>query len=428
LPFYFCLFDIIFKKSHAMKNIFLLLAFCLLAVVSSPSQWIVVSTQGNTAVSFPSADIGYSTANGITKKTTNGGVNWSTLSGGNMTGIFFINNLTGWIVGYPGYIGRTTTGGGFIQQPTGIQDRLNDVFFIDENTGWVAGGDFGTERMFKTTNGGVNWIPVSSGLPNKMFSVYFINANTGWSVGGPSSPKIIKSTNGGNNWFQQSTTVNTPLYSVMFADSTTGWAVAGYLGGETIIKTTNGGNVWFSQSSGDTRYLRECYVRDPQTAFAVGQGGKLIWTTNGGTNWTIQQTGSSVELWSIDFANDTIGYAIGSTVVLKTTNGGITFVNNPSNEIPEKFVLYQNYPNPFNPVTDINFELPAAAYVTLTIFDISGRKLLDLVNEKQNAGYHKARWDASAYASGVYFYRIEARQTGSLTGDFARVKKMVLVK
>ena len=77
------------------------------------SQWSVISTQGNTAVSFPSGDTGYSTANGITRKTTNGGYNWTSLSGGNLTGIFFINDLTGWVVGYPGYIGRTTNGGSF---------------------------------------------------------------------------------------------------------------------------------------------------------------------------------------------------------------------------------------------------------------------------------------------------------------------------
>ncbi|MCX6163296.1 MAG: hypothetical protein NTU73_00260, partial [Ignavibacteriae bacterium] len=63
----------------------------------SLSQWSVISTQGNEALSFPSVNIGYSTANGITKKTTNGGFNWSTLSGGNLSGIFFLNDLTGWV-------------------------------------------------------------------------------------------------------------------------------------------------------------------------------------------------------------------------------------------------------------------------------------------------------------------------------------------
>jgi photosystem II stability/assembly factor-like uncharacterized protein len=419
-----------------LKLFYIIIIFSFLSVTSF-SQWQVISTQGNEAVSFPSSNTGYSTANGVTKKTINGGINWSTLSGGNLTGIFFINDMTGWVVGYPGYIGRTTNGSSFTQEPTAISDRLNDVFFINDNTGWVVGGDFSVERIFKTTNAGTNWNVQTSGTANKLFSVYFIDAMTGWSVGGPSAPKIIKTTNGGDNWFTQSTTVGTPLYGVMFSDANTGWAVAGYIGGETIIKTTNGGTNWFSQSSGDNRYLRDCYVRNSSTAFGVGQGGKLIWTTNGGDNWVVQVTGSTVELWSIDFANDSIGYAIGDNVVLKTTNGGVVFVNSTSNTVPENFVLYQNYPNPFNPTTKITFTIPLSPLysqpaserergvggflVSLKIFDLLGNEIATLVNEQLSPGTYETEWSASSYSSGVYFYRLTS-------GDFLETKRMVLVK
>ena len=408
------------------KILFVIIINCSLLITNCFPQWSVVSTSGNEAVSFPGKDTGYSTANGITKKTITGGVNWSTVSGGNLSGIFFLNNLTGWVVGYPGYIGKTTTGGTFTQQPSGVSDRLNDVFFINENTGWVVGGDFGTERLFKTTNGGANWEPIPSGYPNKMFSVYFIDENTGWTVGGPSAPKILKTTNGGTNWILQTSPASTPLYSVMFADANTGWAVAGYLGGETIIKTTNGGTTWLSQSSNDNRYLRDCYVINSSKAFAVGQGGKLIMTTNGGTNWVVQSTGSSVELWSIDFANDTIGYAIGSSVVLKTTNGGVTFINNYSNEIPEEFILHQNYPNPFNPSTKFRFNIPPSEgaggrILKIIIYDILGREITTLANEQLSPGTYEISWDASNYPSGVYYYQLTA-------GDKSFTRKMILMK
>jgi hypothetical protein len=254
---------------------------------------------------------------------------------------------------------------------------------------------------------------------------------TGWSVGGPSSPKIIKTTNGGDNWFMQTTTIATPLYSVMFADANTGWAVAGYIGGETIIKTSNGGTNWFSQSSGDNRYLRDCFVRNSTTAFAVGQAGKLIWTTNGGDNWVVQQTGSSIELWSIDFANDSIGYAIGDNVVLKTTNGGVVFVNNTSNEVPQDFVLYQNYPNPFNPSTKIRFDVgpplspllakEGTGVVSLKIYDLLGHEISTLVNEQLPPGTYEVEFSGTNYPSGVYFYRLTA-------GDFSITKSMILLK
>jgi|WetSurMetagenome_2_1015567.scaffolds.fasta_scaffold67667_2 photosystem II stability/assembly factor-like uncharacterized protein len=402
-------------------SLFLFLYYLLYITHYSLSQWSVISNQGNEAVSFPSVNIGYSTTNGITKKTTNGGFNWSTLSGGNLSGIFFLNDLTGWVVGYPGYIGKTITGSTFTQQQTGISDRLNDVFFINENTGWVVGGDFSVERIFYTTNGGTNWTAQTSNTANKLFSVHFINENTGWSVGGPSSPKIIKTTNGGTNWFTQTTTAITSLYSVMFADENTGWAVAGYLGGETIIKTTNGGANWFSQSSGDTRYLRDCFVKNPNTMIAVGQGGKIITTTNGGNNWIVQSTGSSVELWSVDFPNDTVGYAIGDNVVLKTTNGGVTFISGLSNNIPGEFKLYQNYPNPFNPGTVIGYSLLKNSFVTLKIYDILGKEIAILVDEKLKSGKYEVTFDGSRLSSGIYFYKLVA-------GNFSETKKMLMIK
>jgi photosystem II stability/assembly factor-like uncharacterized protein len=422
----------VYNNLLIIKAFRILVTFQLLCILSF-SQWTVVSNQGNEAVFFPSENTGYSTSNGITLKTTNGGFNWSFVSGGNLTGIFFTNNLTGWVVGYPGYIGKTTTGGAFLQQQTGISDRLNDVFFIDNNTGWVVGGDFGTERIFKTTNGGTNWIPQSSGTSNKLFAVHFIDANTGWSVGGPSAPKIIKTTNGGDNWITQTTTVNTPLYSVMFADANTGWAVAGYIGGETIIKTTNGGTNWFSQSSGDNRYLRQCFVLNSSTAFAVGQSGKIIKTTNGGNNWIIQP-GTTIELWSVKFVNDTVGYAIGDNVVLKTTNGGLTFVNGSSNEIPIEHALYQNYPNPFNPVTDIGFRIAHFGLVKLEVYNALGQQITELVNSTMQPGNYKSEWDASNYPSGIYFYKIIINSAQSLPGSdgrsygFIQTKKMVLIK
>jgi photosystem II stability/assembly factor-like uncharacterized protein len=404
------------------KLFFLIIIHYSLFIIHCFSQWSVVSNQGNQAVNFPSENVGYSTANGITRKTTNGGVNWASLSGGNLTGIFFINDLTGWVVGYPGYIGKTTNGSSFVQQPTGIQDRLNDVFFINDNTGWICGGDFGTEIMFRTTNAGTNWLPISSGLPNKMFSIYFIDVNTGWCVGGPSAPKIIKSTNGGMNWTLQPSPAATPLYSVHFVDANTGWAVAGYLGGETIINTTNGGNTWVSQTSGDSRYLRECFAINSSICFAVGQGGKIIKTTNGGANWLVQASATTQELWAIDFVNDTVGYAVGSSVVVKTTNGGVTFIGNEGGTVPRNHKLYQNYPNPFNPVTTITFELSNPANTGITVFDLNGKELFNAFTKILSAGQHETTIDMSKFPSGVYFYSL------TVNDDFVDARKMMLVK
>ena len=89
--------------------------------------------------------------------------------------------------------------------------------------------------------------------------------------------------------------------------------------------------------------------------------------------------------------------------------------------LPDGFGLSQNYPNPFNPSTMINYQLPVSSQVTLTITDMLGRELGVLVNDVQSAGRHQIEWDARNYASGTYFYRLQA-------GSFVSVKQMVLVK
>ena len=86
-----------------------------------------------------------------------------------------------------------------------------------------------------------------------------------------------------------------------------------------------------------------------------------------------------------------------------------------------QYSLSQNYPNPFNPTTTINFEVPITSHVTLTVYDILGQKVAELINDVKAPGKYSIRWDAGNYSSGVYFYRIKA-------GDFVNTKKLILLK
>ena len=88
---------------------------------------------------------------------------------------------------------------------------------------------------------------------------------------------------------------------------------------------------------------------------------------------------------------------------------------------PETFNLFQNYPNPFNPSTVISYHLPMTSEVKLSIYNYLGQKVVTLVSGNQNAGYHQVQWDASGFASGIYFYRIEV-------GRFKATQKMLLVR
>jgi hypothetical protein len=90
-------------------------------------------------------------------------------------------------------------------------------------------------------------------------------------------------------------------------------------------------------------------------------------------------------------------------------------------EIPTAFSLEQNFPNPFNPVTKIRFGLPTATTVHLSLYNMLGERVLDLLNRELEAGYHQAAVDAAQLSSGTYFYKLEA-------GGFVRVRKMLLLR
>ena len=107
------------------------------------------------------------------------------------------------------------------------------------------------------------------------------------------------------------------------------------------------------------------------------------------------------------------------TVVVGTDDG-------PKSQIPVSFNISQNYPNPFNPVTTLSYDLPEDGHVSITIFDIAGRRVKTLVNTYQLAGSRSAQWNAtnnagSPVSAGIYLYIIQA-------GEFRQTKKMVLLK
>ncbi|MBS1515473.1 MAG: T9SS type A sorting domain-containing protein [Bacteroidetes bacterium] len=91
------------------------------------------------------------------------------------------------------------------------------------------------------------------------------------------------------------------------------------------------------------------------------------------------------------------------------------------NSLPDKFSLKQNYPNPFNPNTVIGFQLPVAGFVTVKIYDINGREISELVNEKLSAGEYKIDFNGASLPSGVYYYKMT-------TENFSETKKMILIK
>jgi uncharacterized protein (TIGR03790 family) len=104
----------------------------------------------------------------------------------------------------------------------------------------------------------------------------------------------------------------------------------------------------------------------------------------------------------------------------------ISVINGVVSDAEEKagrtrFGLAQNYPNPYNPTTTIQFDIAITDFVSLKVYDITGKEVASLVNEQLAAGSHYRSLDATGFASGVYYYRLRA-------GDFVQTKRMTLVK
>ena len=110
------------------------------------------------------------------------------------------------------------------------------------------------------------------------------------------------------------------------------------------------------------------------------------------------------------------GHAISPDTTIYTGLSGESSLS-----VARNFQLYQNYPNPFNPITNIQFFLPNTEFVTLIIYDLTGKKVATLINEKMPMGNHNIKWDAANFPSGVYFYSIQTERNKS-------VKKMILLK
>jgi len=134
-------------------------------------------------------------------------------------------------------------------------------------------------------------------------------------------------------------------------------------------------------------------------------------------------SGTGELLKSVNFVNNSTGWAVGSDgTILKTTTGGEPVgVQNVSMEIPSGYSLSQNYPNPFNPITHLEFGISNLGFASLKVYDILGKEIVTLVNEKLSPGTYQVEFDGSGLTSGVYFYRLTA-------GEFTETKRMMLVK
>ncbi len=163
------------------------------------------------------------------------------------------------------------------------------------------------------------------------------------------------------------------------------------------------------------------YVEALDVTNGISTADSITATPDLGTALNVNGTGAIALKQNSDGSVTVFVLATNNGIGAFTFNAQLTAVQSRSNGTPSSYVLSQNYPNPFNPTTQIDYSVPKSGLVTLKVYNVLGQEVATLFSGRLQAGRYTATFNASQYASGVYFYRLQA-------GNFSIVKKMVLVK
>jgi hypothetical protein len=329
-------------------------------------------------------------------KSTDGGLSWNpdTVGIGGLAGqnpTYFVDETGTQHYGAfdtPAKFYRKTSGQSWTPDTSGYLGNTTDyptVFASDKHGSlYVATVNVysGNGMLWKRPIGGGTWVPDTAGLAGA--GVYWITADkNGVPLAGTISGVYRKN---GSTWTKLPSPSGLNGYSafVVSVDSS-GYTVAG-----------------FSTPYGLNYFWRGLYA-----------------TKNNGATWTYLGLDSISVLGLVSYGDTTYAYTYADGLYKVRSTAGATSVGVKT--LPTAYGLEQNYPNPFNPTTTIRFSLAQRSRVSLKIFDILGREVATLVNDELEAGFHQSTFDASKFASGIYFYRIQA-------GNFTATKKLVLLK
>jgi hypothetical protein len=195
------------------------------------------------------------------------------------------------------------------------------------------------------------------------------------------------------------------------AFSTTGYLIACPMPGSYMFHIVYNGSAY-------TIYRNGVQLMTNASTTPVGTGTGFKVTGYGTTSYSLNAAGKMDEFRLYNRALTPTEISATWNVELPAT---VNSTGKISNNIPDKYDLSQNYPNPFNPVTKISFDIPKSGFVSLKVYDVLGKEVKTLVNEVKNPGSYTVNFNASAFSSGTYFYRLESN-------GFVSTKKMLLIK
>lgn len=339
---------------------------------------------------------------------SNKGINWNTLSKGfqeyyNTKAVVADSNYL-FAGTYNGVYTSTDRGASWTNSLSG--SMLNTLVKIDKS---IFASILG-EGLRRSNDYCKSWVKVNDGLvtASDYSSKYIYTvANSGTNIYAGSQAGVFISSNMGDSWRKINEGI-TDIWIISLAAKDS-LVVAGTGYGKVFLSTNCGANwtnISCSQMSGWVNSI--CFYKN--NIFASNTAG-LFQSTNFGKDWI-----------KIDDSNFNMTYctAFDNTYIYAGTDNGIwkrplielaNSVEKIDNNIPDVYTLKQNYPNPINPVTKIEFSLPKESAVKVKIYDILGREVNTLINEKLSAGSYSVEWNSAGLCSGVYIYTLQAGST-----------------
>lgn len=347
--------------------------------------------------------------------TDNAGQTWNSvvITGADLHQLVFKNELTGVVVGDNGSVFVTTNGGlNWNAKSSNTSAQLRSVDYAGGSVFYAAGRD---GAVIKSTDDGNSWTSLTSGTTERLLCISAIGDYV-W-IGGRDGV-LIYSVNGGSTFAPMSSPAIDDIKDIQFVNTSTGFAA----GSNSFFMYTNDGGVnWSSRSSGILAGLNGLHFMDVQRGWTVGGNGTIYSTTNAGITWTFLQSGTNEDLNSIHSFDSENSWAVGNSGIITTNYTPATSVERINTSSPNSFIVEQNYPNPFNPSTKIRFGISDETNILLEVYNITGQKIAELINEQLPPGFYNVNFDASGLSSGIYIYSIKG-------SDFSVTRKMTLLR
>ena len=401
-----------YKSYNNMKKLFVALVIFL--AVSVNAQWVQMNvpttaniccfTKIGTNLFAGTRRYSYNQIGGV-YLSTNNGYNWSSLGFANKDIYSIAASDSNLFISFESTV-CLSTNNGTNWNYVGFNAMVSELAVLGSKL--FAGCFSLNSGIYSSTNNGTNWN--LSGLNDSPITKLEVS---GTNIYAGTQSGIYISTDNGSNWsFLGLTTHNVSSIAVSGQNLFVG-------SGNGVYLSTNNGTTWSSIGLSIHTYS-SLVVSDINLISASYNG--IYLTTNNGINWLAFNQGFNyIPNAGPLFIKDEYLFVGDGQSVWRRPLSEITGIQNISTEIPSSYSLSQNYPNPFNPNTVIGFQLSVVSDVSIKIYDVQGREVQTLVNERMNAGTYEVSVDGMGLNSGVYFYQMRV-------SDFKETRRMLLIK